>query len=272
MSPLVAARRREMPAWMPRPLCVFFLLATSSPRLQRSTSLSNWRLRLPGGEPCAMARNDLLSVADAIGVGTPENVFARKRSIEAWCRGDPSDRRHRHVPAAGTVPRTSPRRDESRRFPCSRNRYVVVYARYRCSSGRRDLVSGRPRAGLGAHLGAPRYEPGTGRELTLLEVSPQGDQEFAGHRDDAHLAGTLAVVGEPPRVPAAQGAVWFPAQPGPGHLHHHPPQRPVAGLFGLDVELLPVAAVSALRVQPVFGSVQGNARVVRQHRVVYQIC
>src|SRR5262245_57018134 len=27
MSPLVAARRREMPAWMPRPLCVFFLLA-----------------------------------------------------------------------------------------------------------------------------------------------------------------------------------------------------------------------------------------------------
>jgi len=34
-----------------------------------------------------MARNDLLSVADAIGAGTPENVFARMQSIEA-CAGE----------------------------------------------------------------------------------------------------------------------------------------------------------------------------------------
>jgi len=43
--------------------------------------------------------------------GTPENGFAAKRSVEAWRRGNPSDRRHGNVPAAGTVPRTSPRSD-----------------------------------------------------------------------------------------------------------------------------------------------------------------
>jgi hypothetical protein len=40
-----------------------------------------------------MACYDLLSVSGASASGTPKNVYARKRSIEAWYRVDPSDRR-----------------------------------------------------------------------------------------------------------------------------------------------------------------------------------
>ncbi len=65
----------------------------SLPGIPTSASLADWRLRWAGRKPPSrwLATNFYPCPADSS--GTPENVCAVKRSIEAWCRVAPSDRR-----------------------------------------------------------------------------------------------------------------------------------------------------------------------------------
>src|SRR4029453_2392693 len=60
-----------------------------------------------------------------------------------------------------------------------------------------------------------------------LEESPEIDQQFPRHRDNADLAGAFAV-GEPPLEPKCQLALGLEANPGPGQLNRQAPHVAVA--------------------------------------------
>ena len=117
--------------------------------------------------------------------GTPETVFALKRSLEAWTEPTHLTRGSVTSQVQQRSARTSPRCDVAVVPPV----YLDVWctfpdARSGCcgwafSSGDRDR--GRSpavgdRAGLPVHLGLPTHEPGSGGDLAPFEVTPQGDE------------------------------------------------------------------------------------------------
>jgi len=150
------------------------------------TSHANWRLRSRGPKPShGWLVATFYPCPAGTAPGTPETVFARKRSLEAWTEPTHLTRGSVTSQVQQRSARTSPRCDVAVVPPV----YLDVWctfpdARSGCcgwafSSGDRDR--GRSpavgdRAGLPVHLDLPTHEPGSGGDLAPVEVTPQGDE------------------------------------------------------------------------------------------------
>src|SRR5678816_2877269 len=82
-----------------------------------------------------------------------------------------------------------------------------------------------------------RLEQGSGRDLAVLQIAPQGDRQFPGQGHDAHASHSLATAGEALVEPLGQGALRLQAQPAPSEFDQQRAHSLVAGLadalFGL---------------------------------------
>src|SRR5439155_24023862 len=88
------------------------------------------------------------------------------------------------------------------------------------------------------------FQDRTLRDAPRFEILPQGDQEFARHRDDADLAHPATAARKPGLVPAREGTVRLVAQPAPGEVDRERADVAIAGardpLLVLDITTLVV--------------------------------
>src|ERR1700683_2017305 len=102
---------------------------------------------------------------------------------------------------------------------------------WRLAPKREPLFALRHRVRVGAglsHRSSCRLEHGALGNDALGDITPQGDEEFAGQRDDGDPADASLRGADPRMKPEAQRRVRLVTQPEPGKLNHRLAQAAIS--------------------------------------------